>query len=82
MKTIRSSRRQRAPRNEPRLSLQNHRKIPSRTHLQRLSRKGPWSTRLYLGAAMQAISLSLLFALWWLHMMALEVVKFAIGTHR
>ena len=35
-------------------------KIPSRTHLQRLSRKGPWSMRLYLGAAMQATILSLL----------------------
>ena len=45
---------------EPRLSLQNHRKIPSRTYLQRLSNMGPWSTRLYHGAATQATIFSLL----------------------
>ena len=48
------------PRNEPRLSLQNYRKNPKQNAPQRLSRKGPWSTRLYLGAAVQATISSLL----------------------
>ena len=61
----------RVQRNEPRLSLQNHQNIPSRTHLQRLSRD-PGVQGYTLGSNASDNCLNINSALWWLYMMPLE----------